>query len=136
MFLVYKQVKKYRAEKSQRAAQANADAAPTTIAMPQPQYALNGQAPNGHTYPPSDASTQNPKSQPQFVQHISRTPSPTQSEYDFLNGVKKETTMAQKISQCSLSCPFGRALKKYISHRDLLNPRHHHSGHRTRRKLP
>ncbi|KAJ7736725.1 hypothetical protein DFH07DRAFT_96933 [Mycena maculata] len=66
------------------------------MAMPQPTYATNG---NGYPYPPGDASTLGSgKPAPELVlQYIPRTPSPTQSEYDFLNGVKKKRSMAQRI---------------------------------------
>ncbi|KAJ7475109.1 hypothetical protein B0H11DRAFT_1325299 [Mycena galericulata] len=82
MFLVYQQVKKYRAEKSRRAAQANGQESPS-VAMPKSQYSQNE-----HSYPPSDTTAQD--------QLGPRPPSPTQSEQDFLDGVK-ERSLAQII---------------------------------------
>lgn len=100
MFLVYKQVKKRRAEKAQRAAAAqenaymNGTAGPTPLAMPQPTYPSNDTS-----YPPSHASTPRKPGAHIVPHYISRTPSPTQSEYDFLNGVKEERTIGQIISE-------------------------------------
>ena len=77
----------------------------TTIAMPQPTYASAQQPTPGdtHAYPPSDGSNQSPETKPEVlvredVRSISRTPSPTQSEIDLLNGVRKKKTWQELIS--------------------------------------
>ncbi|KAJ7720657.1 hypothetical protein DFH07DRAFT_1008481 [Mycena maculata] len=71
----------YSSRAAKRGAEANADATSIAMAMPQPTYPTYG-----HTYPPNDTSTHTPKPAEDFPAYIARTPSPTNSEIDFLNG--------------------------------------------------
>ncbi|KAJ7038589.1 hypothetical protein C8F04DRAFT_1088750 [Mycena alexandri] len=59
----------------------------THIAMPQPTYA---------SYPPSNQDSSS-KANALIARSISRTPSPTPSETDLLNGVKKQRTWKEMI---------------------------------------
>ncbi|KAJ7115541.1 hypothetical protein C8R43DRAFT_1038746 [Mycena crocata] len=73
----------------------------TVVSMPQPTYPSTGQHVNHGTYPPSDASNQDAMSgtKPSGLvsRDISRTPSPTPSEMDILNGVKRKRTWKEMI---------------------------------------
>jgi hypothetical protein len=97
---------------------------PTAVAMPQPTYAYD--KPLGGTHPPPNGYTQHPASdvphgynqypaatpesndypagaKPESAgREIARTPSPTSSEIDLLNGVKKPKSLGTKLSEIFL----------------------------------